>query len=273
MHIYFFLWTDIGYAQHLQCGFQEQFKKSSQNGFFTSEIDRILKQPKKSQYTGYREKWIIPVVVHIVHFKSDELISDNKVLSQIEQLNRDFSGNNIDIINIPEIFKVFANRNSKINFCLANVDIEGNSTSGILRTETHLKQIGTKGELYRTSLGGSDAWDTDKYLNIWVADTGDFVTGFGTYPTQVSDDKHKQGVVVNSKYFDINDSKHFNLGRVVVHEVGHYLGLKHIWGDSENCISDDGVEDTPSQKHSYEGCPKSPQKSCTTEDMFMMNVW
>jgi len=79
----------------------------------------------------------------------------------------------------------------------------------------------------------------------------------------------KQGVVIHPKYFGENNSQRYNLGRVAVHEVGHYLGLTHTWDGNTGCDTDDGVADTPVQQHAYEGCPGHPQVSCGSSDMFM----
>jgi hypothetical protein len=143
----------------------------------------------------------------------------------------------------------------------------GLPTTGIIRVKTEVDAVGTKEDLFYSSLGGSDAWDTERYLNIWVANTGEFITGFGTFPEQT--DAEKQGVVIHPKYFGNNASRRFNLGRVAVHEVGHYLGLNHTWDDNSDCETDDGVDDTPFQHYGYEGCPAYPQSSCGSNDMFM----
>jgi hypothetical protein len=127
--------------------------------------------------------------------------------------------------------------------------------------------MGTKSELYSTASGGSDAWDSQRYLNIWVANTDDFLTGFGTYPGQVPADR--EGLVIHPKYFGANNSQRYNLGRVAVHEAGHYFGLLHTWGDDEDCTTDDGVTDTPPQLAPYKGCPAYPQMSCSNANMFM----
>lgn len=181
-------------------------------------------------------------------------------------LCRDFNGENDDLSNVPNEFQAFIAAKG-IRFCLAAEDPQGLPTSGIVRVKTDVEAIGTKDELFFSALGGSDAWNPNKYLNIWVANTGEFITGFGTFPEQV--EAEKQGVVVHPKYFGENNSKNYYLGRVAVHEIGHYFGLYHIWDNNLNCDTDDGVQDTPLQQHAYEGCPVYPQSSCGSMDMFM----
>lgn len=66
----------------------------------------------------------------------------------------------------------------------------------------------------------------------------------------------------------------YNMGRTSTHEIGHYFGLSHTWGDDDNdCSSDDGIEDTPLQAEATYGCPAFPlTDDCTPENpgiMFM----
>jgi hypothetical protein len=259
-------------AQETNCGFQEMLNRQFDED--TSLIQRFaainlrLEEAVRNDEnaTSFRNEATIPVVVHVVWNSLEENVSDLTIVEQIAILNRDFNGENNDLENTPEEFHPFMAKEG-IRFCLAAVDPLGMPTSGIVRVNTEVEAIGTKEDLFYSNLGGSDAWDTNKYLNIWIANTGEFITGFGTFPEQT--DAERQGVVINPKYFGNNASRRFNLGRIAVHEVGHYLGLNHIWDDNSDCETDDGVDDTPFQQHGYEGCPAYPQSSCGSNDMFM----
>ncbi|MEP7198113.1 MAG: M43 family zinc metalloprotease [Saprospiraceae bacterium] len=264
--IFYSIQINSSFAQNPHCGFNEiLYKKSEHSDYFINNVDSIshlfLSQ------LNIRSVISIPVVVHIVWRTNEENINDEKVISQINVLNRDFNSENGDLSTIPDEFKPFIS-NGGIHFCLASKNPQGLSVSGIVRSHTNIEHIGITNELYHTELGGSDAWDTKRYYNIWVANLSDGLTGFGAFPGMVSDEK--DGAVINYKYFgETTQSIKYNLGRVTVHETGHYLGLKHIWGDDEDCNSDDDIGDTPPQLHEYTGCPAYPQYSCDFSNMFM----
>jgi hypothetical protein len=254
-------------GQDAVCGYRwlsEQ--QDSATSLRVAYASRLLDSLARNATVEHRAEIVIPVVVHVVWQKPDENISDERIFSQIEALNRDFNGENTDLYSVPKEFEAFISKQG-IRFCLAAADPQGEPTSGIIRVKTGKDAIGTKNELYSTASGGSDAWDTQRYLNIWVANTGDFLTGFGTYPGQVSPDR--EGLVIHPRYFGRNNSNRYKLGRVAVHEAGHYFGILHPWSDDEDCSTDDGVADTPPQLAPHKGCPAHPQMSCGNADMFM----
>lgn len=252
-------------AQPPVCGFPLMPDPESEIDASLSTVNRTLGEAAK-EVIFTRADIVIPVVVHVVWHSPHENISDEAILSQIEILNRDFNGENEDLAEVPDEFRPFIARKG-IRFCLAAEDPHGLPSSGIVRVNTDAGAIGTKDDLYYSAQGGSDAWDSERYLNIWVANTGEYITGFGSFPEQVATEE--QGVVVHPEYFGNNNSHRYNLGRVAVHEVGHYFGLQHVWGSDERCETDDGVEDTPLQQRNYTGCPAHPQITCGSADMFM----
>lgn len=231
-----------------------------------NEAEKAIVEYQNTNNSFERTEIIIPVVVHIVWSKIEENISDVLVLSQIEALNRDYNLQNTDISEVPEVFKPLTG-NAGIRFCLSAIDPYGNPSTGIERVYTDVSQIGLSKDLYYTAQGGADAWDTRHYLNIWVADMGDIISGFGSYPNQTIPEE--TGVVVHYKYFGINGHSKYGLGRVATHEVGHFLGLRHLWDDDWDCATDDEVEDTPPQLMAYSKCPIFPQSGCDSLEMFM----
>lgn len=212
---------------------------------------------------------IIPVVIHVLYNTGSQNISNAQILSQLESLNKDFSHLNADTSNTPAAFKAKA-ADCRIRFCLAKVDPQGRLTGGIIRKHTNLEYfLGDDGMKFSAS-GGDDAWDSRRYLNIWVCNMFGRSLGYATPP---GGPEATDGVVINFDVFGTTGFLRapFNKGRTTTHEVGHWLGLKHIWGDAL-CGSDE-VDDTPPQKSYNYGCPSFPKTStCSADskgDMFM----
>ena len=215
----------------------------------------------------------IPVVVHIVWETNIQNISDAQVQYQIDVLNKDYRRANIDQINTPVVWQTIA-ADCEIEFCLANIDPNGQPTTGIERTQTTHGPFGMDSDIHTSSAGGADDWPNDDYLNIWVCDLGsNGILGYATPPSNWIGDG--DGVVIGYKNFGNsgNANAPYHKGRTATHEVGHWLNLEHLWGDS-NC-GDDQVADTPKQEMDNGGCPGFPlhTNSCNTTningDMFM----
>lgn len=232
---------------------------------------------------------IIPVVVHVLH-RGEPVgigrnISDAQILSQIDVLNEDFRRLNADRFNTPAAFQPVAG-DPNFEFRLACIDPNGNLTNGITRTFANRDQFfplrninpqdGSINEqatgIKFTAQGGRDAWATDRYLNIWVCDMGNGLIGYGQFPDEYTVKANTDGVVMLFNAFGRvgNVLPGLNLGRVTCHEVGHWLNLRHIWGDA-NC-GNDFVDDTPVQQTSNRACPDFPHVTCNNGpngDMFM----
>lgn len=211
---------------------------------------------------------VIPVVVHIVYNKPEENISDAQVLTQIEVLNQDYRRMNTDASNTPSFFAPVA-ADCQIEFCLAKRTPDDSATSGIIRTFTTVESFTLDNKVKFDSTGGSNAWDCDKYLNLWVCNMGGGYLGYASWP---GDDPEVDGVVIRYQSFGKYGSAQppYHMGRTCTHEVGHWLNLFHPWGNWGGCNDDDYVSDTPLQDGPHYFCPSYPQPSCTdTSDMFM----
>lgn len=212
----------------------------------------------------------IPVVVHVVHNLPAENISDAQIATQIAVLNADFGATNPDRTRIPPVWTGLSH-DSGIRFQLASKDPDGAVTSGIVRVRTQVAEFDTGDRMKRASTGGSTAWPADSYLNIWVCNLGDGVLGYAQFP---GGPPNTDGVVIGYKWFGTTGAATapFNCGRTATHEVGHWLNLRHIWGDTEDCTGSDMVADTPTQQLPNYSAPAFPSISCgngPNGDMFM----
>lgn len=209
----------------------------------------------------------IPVVVHVLHTNNTNNISNAQIQSQLDVLNADFRRTNSDRDN-----KWSQAADSKIEFYLAEVDPDGNATTGITRTRVRTSTWITGQEKMKSSAtGGVDAWDTDEYLNMWVVDNirrpdGITVLGYAQFPWD--NNASTDGVVMADQFFGTSGTAEapFDGGRTTTHEVGHFFGLRHIWGDSSDCRVDDFVDDTPKSNESTSGCGEG-KRTCGSLDM------
>ncbi len=213
----------------------------------------------------------IPVVVHVVYSNATENVSEAQIFSQIAALNRDYRKQNSDVSNVPAAFSGLA-ADAEIEFCLASLDPNGQPTNGITRTFTNNSAgFGNPTPSVKSdATDGKSPWNTANYMNMWVCNLQGNLLGYAQFPSGGS--ANTDGIVIDYMYFGTigTATAPFNLGRTATHEVGHYLNLRHIWGDA-NC-GDDNVSDTPTQQQSNNQCPAFPHVTCSNGpngDMFM----
>jgi len=257
------LFNQNGFAQQRNCGTMEVLdrllEEDPQMQFRMERIEQLTQRYLERGIDFRAEVVKIPVVVHIVYENSTENISDAQVQSQIDVLNEDFRRTNLDADNTWS-----QAADTQVEFCLASVDPNGNPTSGITRTITSVTSFGTNDEVKFSSSGGKDAWPAGDYLNIWVCDISSGILGYAQFP---GGDPATDGVVNDYLYFGRGGSAEapFDLGRTATHEVGHWLNLRHIWGDGP-CRWDDYVTDTPDSDNPNYGCNVG-HVSCRSTDM------
>ena len=208
--------------------------------------------------TSQQPPYIIPVVVHVLYNSAQQNITDAQIISQIAILNQDYQRLNADTINTPSEFRPVA-ANCGFQFALAKVDTAGYATNGIVRKHTNIQQFGIDDGIKFSSMGGDDAWDKDRYLNIWV---GNLIDGILGYSTVVGCAAANDGVVVLYTAFGTGGTAlaPYNKGITTTHEIGHWLNLIHTWGDAD--CGDDHVADTPPQQAADYGCPSGIILSC-----------
>ena len=269
------------FAQHKKCKTMELRQQRMKNNPELRSIieneeqniqNKLLALPRASE----RSIITIPVVVHVIYHNLQENISDAQILSQLNILNNDFRMLNSDTLPISHPFGSLR-ADSQIEFCLAQQDPNGNPTNGIIRTCTDSASFAAWGYEKFSQTGGQDSWDANNYLNLWVCNLGgsDGVLGYATFPSDLTLYPYEDGVVIHYENFgDIGTViAPYDLGRTLTHEVGHWLNLYHIWGDS-NC-GDDLVSDTPASENANTDCPSFPKganNSCGANskgEMFM----
>ncbi len=219
-----------------------------------------------------RSEYVIPVVLHVVWKNPEENLHDSILLDQIAVLNEDYNRLNADTGNLRALFKPVAG-NARVRFEVheirrvkTNANFQLNVLTGSLMAN-----------LKNSTQGGSDAKDPLRYLNIWICRIQPItilgiplgqVLGFAFPPNNLPNwpansgapALEQDGVVLDFRTVGRNNpntmpnpSGSGNLivrGRTGTHEVGHYLGLRHIWGDggllgNNDCNQSDGIDDTP----------------------------
>ena len=274
-----------GSGHNEKCG--HDFLEAQQEkdlGVFGSKVffeDWITKKitEKKSKPQVMRvqaEPRVIPVVVHVLHNGTavgvEANISDAQILSQIRVLNEDFRRKNADAIRTPaEFLPVAADAN--IEFVLAKQDPNGLPTNGIVRKQGPKTIYGPEDA---TIIGQTSQWNPVEYLNIWVVPLVSPFLGYATFPTSnlpglnfTPSAAIRDGITVDYLFFGTGAGTAANTnGRTTTHEVGHYLGLRHIWGDG-GCEVDDFVLDTPNQDNPNNSiCNANPSRfSCGNSNM------
>lgn len=210
----------------------------------------------------------IPVVVHVLYNKSSQNISAGQIQSQIAVLNEDYQNMNSDRNKLPQnSFQGVASTGMNVRFTL----------NKIIRKQTRVKSFSTNDAMKSSKKGGDDPVDPATNLNMWSCNLGGGILGYAQFPGGKA---ATDGVVIlysafgsRAKYPGGTYISTYDRGRTATHEVGHWMNLRHIWGDDGgSCSGSDLVTDTPNQAGENYGCPSYPHKSCSngaTGDMFM----
>lgn len=245
---------------------------------------RISRTSRSGRRQDQQATYKVPVVVHVIHngeaIGIGPNITDEQILSQIRVLNEDFSRNNADAVNTPAQFASVA-AGMDIEFVLARQDPDGAPTNGIVRVNGGRNAWATNDNY---TLKALSYWPAEQYLNIWVCNLSDGFVGFAQFPESdlegleaSSKNRLTDGVVIWYRAFGSSDDGVFNLdpvfnkGRTTTHEVGHFFGLLHIWGDDAGCAGTDHVADTPNQANRTQGCPSHPKSDACSEVVMFQN--
>jgi hypothetical protein len=202
----------------------------------------------------------IKTVVNVVYKTEEQNISDAQIKGQLKAMNKDFRATNPDRHQTPAPWKGLV-ADSRIQFKLAKVT----------RTKTTKTGFSFDDGVKKASTGGIAPFSPKTHLNIWVCALTGGLLGYAQFPGGPAS---TDGVVINYLAFGTSGTAQapYNKGRTATHEVGHYLNLRHIWGDTPDCSGSDLVADTPNCAGPNFGAPTFPSVSCNNGphgDMFM----
>jgi hypothetical protein len=268
------------------CG--TQIPDPAWDAWFNNEVANFIQKQQAERGTSSSSvqitSYMIPMVVHVLHKTSEGVgvgmnISQAQVNSQLTVLNQDYSATGLNIGNCPGTFTSTIG-NTGVQFCLAKIDKSGGTMPepGIDRIDWQAKgwtnpasftTAGAVQSYFDGTIKPASIWNPNKYLNIWVADmSGSGLLGYATFPAGTTltgmsgvETASTSGVVILTSGFGNtgNVAAPYDLGRTVTHEVGHWLGLRHIWGDG-TCLTD-YCNDTPPAQQANFGCPTFPHNS------------
>ena len=209
----------------------------------------VLRNPE--QYKLVNGVMVIPVHVNVLYRTTAENVSNVQIQSQIDVLNEDFAATNSDTIAIPATFSGVKAGNTRIKFTW-------DPATGLTRKSTTKTGWRTNDDMKKSSKGGINPTSPTTKLNMWVCTLSNSILGYAQFPGGSS---ATDGVVILNTAFGRTGTVRapFNKGRTATHEVGHWLNLRHIWGDA-TCGSDQ-VTDTPTHNTANTGCPASGHKS------------
>ena len=259
---------------------QKNNPKRKSNAEFEAWIETKMSEYLNLQAVSSESGGIIyiPVVVHVIHngdaYGTNENITDEQVISQITVMNQDFRR----MLGTPGYNTSPVGADVQIEFVLAKVDPNGNPTNGINRV--NLCQASWSTAAINSIVKPTTIWNPDDYMNMWSVNfTDGGLLGYAQFPSASTlagmpadgGAANTDGVVAGYRFFGSSAlapgsySAPFDRGRTMTHEVGHYLGLRHIWGDGP-CGTDDFCADTPESDAPNYGCPTT-HVSCSTTDM------
>lgn len=251
---------------HFKCGHDEYMKKVwAENPQLKEDYKQLFENSKQVVNDGFQSKTVftIPIVFHIIHENGIENISDAQIYDQMDVLNRDYMLENADISNAVAGFDTVAGK-ANIQFKLAAIDPWGNCTNGIQHIYSHETREGD-------DYSKLNQWPRARYLNVWIVKgISSGAAGYSRYPTAVDGGLFfADGVIILHQYIGRIGTGSEAYSRALTHEIGHYLGLPHVWGDNNDAgqvCGDDGLLDTPVTKGFKLNCPQTlaQAKICDT---------
>jgi len=213
----------------------------------------------------------IPIIFHILYDSNnniEDFVTDYSIfIDRLKNINLNFNEENSDISNYPNWSNILGNM--AMTFYINRIEyVDVGSNSPFVWFSNTIKT---------TSSGGHDPIDKDHNLNIWFVrpdSINRFRSAYASFPW----DDNTVGIVFNIALIN-GDWERYNWGQyrtIFTHEIGHWIGLYHIWGcctynDNPSCNADDDVVDTPNMGNKWSNqCPNDGVNSCINgePDMF-----
>lgn len=216
-----------------------------------AEIEAFIEEYLKTAQPRSGSLVTIPVHFNVLWKTTAQNVSNAQLQSQIDVLNADFGATNSDYNSTPPLFQPLRSGDCGIAF-------SWNSTTGVTRKKTNKSSWSTNDAMKKSTQGGINPTDPTNVLNIWVCNMGGGILGYAQFP---GGNSATDGVVLDDNATGSNGTAQppYGLGRTATHEVGHWLNLRHIWGDAT--CGNDLVSDTPLHNTSNGGCPAYPHYS------------
>ena len=206
-----------------------------------SAIERVVEDSKR---TKLPKKMTIPIVFHILYVPGQAYPQEQQIAAQINALNRDFASAEFTARQVSSGLNMeLEGVDTEISFCVPAKNPLGKKTTGIDFIPTTVEAWGLTEEMKSSDKGGSDPWDPNMYMNVWVVTLIDSISGWAQMP---GGPLYSDGIVIDRRFFGSGGTAlaPYDEGKTLTHLVGNYLNLYDLWSDKTPC-SDDYVGDTP----------------------------